>query len=388
MTDFLRVAVSTAPDTAAAIHEVAGELMPVSPTVIFVFHGTAHSGGEVSQAFTAAFPGVTVVGCTTMGEISPLGMVESSITALAIGKPCRVAAERIVDLDSFRFEDGAQLMGRLAGTLGMETEALTSDRHVVLTLTDGLSSNEEQVFASLAEAVPSLGLVGGSAGDDFELIGTHCFVGSDAGGGGAVVILMEPGVAFKPFATHEYEAGGEELVVTGADPERRLLTELNGWPAVRELSRISGIPEEDYLSDGELASSAPTQFGFLAGDAIYIRGIMAIQPEGLVLAAAVEEGMLLHACNSCGLVETTKTGVGSAIAGLGVPPAGLLLFNCGGRLNLARREGRLDALYGAMTPVPAAGFHTYGEHFGGVLVTYTLTGIAFGMPAEAPGAGS
>lgn len=380
MSDFIRAATSTDADTVGAVAEIVAELASMSPAVVLVFHGIAHSGGVVAEAFSVALPNVTVVGCTTMGEIGPMGMVSSSITVFAMGQPCRVAAERISDLESFRFGDGTQLMGRLTGVLGMELEDLAPDRHVVLTLTDGLSSNEEQLFASLGEAVPNLALVGGSAGDDFELVATHCFMNSDAGSGGAVVILMEPGVAFEPFAIHQFKPGAEELVVTGADPERRLLTELNGWPAVRELARINGVPEEKYLADPRLASSSSTQLGFRVGESLFIRGIMEVTPEGLVLAAAVEEGMVLHTAESGDMLETTAAGVEDALESLGSPAAGMLLFNCGGRLTLAERLGQIDELFESMGTAPAAGFHTYGEHFGAVLVTYTLTGVAFGEP--------
>jgi hypothetical protein len=383
VSEYIGVAVSTLPDTAEAAREVIDTLSPMSPAVVFIFHGTAHSGGLVAETFSTELPGVVVVGCTTMGEIAPHGFVESSITAFAMGQPCRAAAERIPDLESFRFAEGGEVLSRLAGTLGLELDQLDPDRHVVVTLTDGLSSNEEQLLGSLGDAVPDLPLVGGSAGDDFEMTATHCFVGENAGSGGAVVLILEPGVAFQPFAIHQYEPGGEDLVVTGADPEHRILTELNGWPAVKEFSRISGFPEEDFRSDPNLAAAVPTQLGFRIGDVMFIRGIMAVKPEGLVLAAAVEEGMVLHTAKSSDIVETTVAGVADAISTLGVPAAGLLLFNCGGRLVQARRNGRLEEHFDSMAPVLAAGFHTYGEHYSAVLVTYTMTGVAFGTPAAA-----
>ncbi len=345
-----------------------------------VFHGIAHSGGAVAELFSAQFPDVIVVGCTTMGEIGPLGVLDSSIVVFAMAAPCRVAAERISDLEGFRFEEGAQLLSRLAHTLDLELESLEPERHVVLTLTDGLSSNQEQLFAALGDAAPALSLVGGSAADDFEMTATHCFVGEDTGSGGAVVMLMEPGVPFQPFAIHQFTAPDEQVVITGADPERRLITEINGWPAVREFARLSGYSEDALLSDPDLARSVPIQLGFQVGDSIFIRGIMAITPDGLVLAATVEEGMVLQTARSGDIVKTTETGVAEAIDALGGSSAGILLFNCGGRLHHARRTGQLDAMFEAMTPAPAAGFHTYGEHFGSVLVNYTLTGLTFGTP--------
>ena len=191
MTETIRVAASTAPKTSDAIAELVAQITTLNPVVVFVFYGTSHQGGEVSSAFARALPGALMVGCTTMGEISPKGSTEASMSVLAMGRPCRAAAERIPDVDGFRFADGGPLMSRLAAGLGLSCDELDPKRHVVLTLTDGLSTNQEQLFASLGEAVPELALVGGSAGDDFEMLATHCFVGTDAGSGGGAVILLE-----------------------------------------------------------------------------------------------------------------------------------------------------------------------------------------------------
>ena len=58
--------------------------------------------------------------------------------------------------------------------------------------------------------------------------------------------------------------------------------------------------------------------------------------------------------------------------------AGLLLFNCAGRLLEARARGRTRQLWEALAQAPAAGFSTYGEQWGPLQVSLTLTGLAFG----------
>ncbi len=42
----------------------------------------------------------------------------------------------------------------------------------------------------------------------------------------------------------------------------------------------------------------------------------------------------------------------------------------------------VDELAQAMSPIPAAGFTTYGEQFGPLQVNHTLTGLIFGVPHE------
>jgi hypothetical protein len=76
-------------------------------------------------------------------------------------------------------------------------------------------------------------------------------------------------------------------------------------------------------------------------------------------------------------VAVTSSGIAEALSHLS-KPAGMLLFNCGGRMWEATSGSIVDDLAGAMRPIPAAGFTTYGEQYGTLQVNHTLTGLAFG----------
>jgi hypothetical protein len=77
------------------------------------------------------------------------------------------------------------------------------------------------------------------------------------------------------------------------------------------------------------------------------------------------------------LVESTREALQLQISC--VPKAlGMMLFNCGGRLLEAQGKGVAMELGRALTPIPAAGFTTYGEQFGSMQVNHTLTGVVFG----------
>ena len=91
----------------------------------------------------------------------------------------------------------------------------------------------------------------------------------------------------------------------------------------------------------------------------------------------MEVGAVLRIAAPRDLVNETAQAIEHVLASLALPAAGMLLFNCGGRLLEAHAADSHKALWKAMSPIPVGGFSTYGEHFGPINVNHTLTGIAF-----------
>ena len=106
--------------------------------------------------------------------------------------------------------------------------------------------------------------------------------------------------------------------------------------------------------------------------------VMRVEGESLLMGGAVEEGVVLRLMAGEDLVGETRAGLARQMQSLGQTPSAMLLFNCGGRLLLSEAEGSVDALHEAMSPIPAAGFCTYGEQFGPLQVNQTLTGLRLG----------
>jgi len=301
---------------------------------------------------------------------------------VALSQDMRVAALPI-DLDAFEFHDGGRVVSELARRLGGARTGLSPDRHVFLTLTDGLSGNGELLVASVATHAAGVSLVGGSAGDDHTFASTWVAVDGRAFSRAAVVVLLEPGVPFEAFHVHHFTPTDRRLVVTKASPQRRLVHEIDGWPAVEVIAELLGLPVAELARDpiGVLARQ-PGAFAFRIGDAWFLRAVMTVCDGSLLMGGAVEEGMVLRWMRRGDLVEATRRGVGRVTRS--APAAGMLLFNCGGRLLEAEASGVRDALERAMCPpdVPAAGFTTYGEQYGPMQVNSTLTGLVFRRVGE------
>lgn len=384
MTQPLAIASSLAPTPADAVAELAAALAPIRPTLVLVFHSTHQPAQQVAAAVAQAFPGATTVGCSTMGEVAEGRFLRGGMTAIAFGPEARVALESIGDVRSWRYEQGAAAVGRLCAGLGCTPASLRADRHILLTLIDGLSGSDELILTSLSEVAPGVPLVGACAADDERFERTTVFVGTDVIAGGALLLLVEPGLPFLPFALHHYRPTGEKAVVTRADPAHRRVAELNGWPAIDEYARLCDVPVQRFRDHPELLLGQAIQFGVRGRDTLFLRGVMTLRGDDLVLAGAVEEGEILDVMVADDLVESTRRGLAEVLDRVDGDHQVLLLFSCGGRYHAAERQGVIDELADAMSPVPAVGFSTYGEHFGSLLVNYTLTGVAFSLPPPDP----
>ena len=368
----------SAVELAAALERT---LRPCEPNLILFFAHPRHDFAALSASIQERFPDAISAGCTTMGEIGPTGFTQGAVVGLGLGPPCRAAAVVVPELGKFRFEDGARLAAELAAQLGLEASGIVPGRHVLVTLTDGLSGMEEILVASLGTCLPMVPLVGGSAGDADRFQRTLVALCGEAHTGAAVVLLFEPSVPFHPFQLHHYRPTSGRVVVTRAVPQRRLVSRLNGRPAAVVLAELYGTDLDEVRAGGlpELARHG-LQFGFHVRDNYYIRSVMTLQGDALLLGGAVEEGAILTVMRAGDIVAATRDGVAAAEASLGCEAAVMLAFSCGGRLLEAHTRGVLESFEAATCRLPCVGFTTYGEQFGPMQVNHTLTALMLGVP--------
>ncbi len=358
-------------------------LGPCAPAIVLYFAHPKHDFSILAKCAEQRFPGAITAGCTTMGEIGPEGMSDGAVVAMALGSPCRSAAVMVPDLCNFRFEDGRRLAEALASQLDLQPTGVVPSRHVLLTLTDGLSGMEEILVASLGAHLPLVPLVGGSAGDGTRFERTYVSLGGEVRSGAAVVVLLEPGVPFHAFQLHHYRPTSGRVVVTRAEPKRRIVSSLNGRPAAKVLAELFGVDEDKLRSGGIEELVRPrVQLGFNVGGSYYMRSVMTLQGDDALLGGAVEEGSILTVMRAGDIVQATRDGVEAARAALGSPAAAMLAFSCGGRLLEAHLEDVLPELQEVTSQLPCAGFTTYGEQFGPMQVNHTLTALMLGWPDE------
>jgi hypothetical protein len=376
----VRVAHARGDDPSQIADQLVESLGSPCPSVVLFFCSSQLPFEAVAERMQAAFGDVLTVGSTTCGEIGPEGCTTGGVSAIALAEPVRAVAQVIERAAEFRFADGAPLMGALLEGLG-ETPASLAQRpgdFVLITLSDGLAGGEEVLLASIHDAAPGVGLVGGSSADDFQFKSTATALRGRSYPGGSVVLLLEPGVPFHPFHLHHFSRGEDAIYITGAQPLERLVSRIDGYPAVPWLARRMGFDEAALRQrPGEVLNQTPVVFGTRSGNATFMRSVMNVQGDALLMGGAIEEGAIVYLMEGADLIDATRNGIEAAISV--VPnPAGTLLFNCGGRMWEATVRDEVDALGEAMGQLPCAGFTTYGEQFGTMQINHTLTGLVFG----------
>ena len=199
----------------------------------------------------------------------------------------------------------------------------------------------------------------------------------------AVLVLAATPLPLMEFKTQHFVATEERLVVTEADPDKRLVREINGLPAAQEYARLLGVDPAE-LGPAHFAASPVV---VLIDGADYVRSIQRVEPGGgLKFYCAIERGVVLRVAQGVDLVENLEAALRRVSAQIG-PPQLVLTFDCILRKLEIDRIGLQDAVGGVFRRHHAVGFNTYGEQFCGVHVNQTLTAIAFGSDVRAGGEG-
>lgn len=350
------------------------DLSPGSLVILFISpeadpERLAH---EAAQAFAAC----RVVGCTTAGEITRAGYETGKI--VAVGLPVEhfaCDAVLVPDLDGLDPHALArEIMGSRAGLLARTPDWPTE---FGFTLIDGLSLREDELSAALATTLGPLPLFGGSAGDGIDFGEAFILYDGQVLRNAAVVTLVRTGCAVRVFKLDHLSPTGQKMVVTAADPARRVVSEINAAPAAREYARILGIDPEGLGAMTFAAHPLLVQLG----DQHHVRAIQRIDEDGnLVFFSAIDVGVVLTLAEADHIARHLDSELSDLAAG--APPVGILAFDC----ILRRIEAEERQLSGEISHIlrkhGVIGFNTYGEQINSMHVNQTLTGVAVYPPGR------
>lgn len=371
---------SGADDARQAACELHAGLRQDDLSLVVFFCSSQYDLDALGDEMNRLFPGVTVVGCTTAGEIGPLGYRQKSLVGASFAKSAGVAASgRLAHLQQFEIGKGQSFAQLVLGQLEAVAPSAPSNTFALL-LVDGLSIREEPVVRTLQAALGRIPLVGGSAGDDMRFARTRVFQGGAFHDDSAVLLLFNTHLPFKTFKTQHFVSEKERLVVTEADEARRIVKEINGLPAAEEYARVVGTTI-DKLSPQDFAAF-PVVVVIDGTD--YVRAIQKFNPDGsLTFYCAIEEGLVLRVARGHDMVADLDRTFARLRDEIGEPA---LVFGCDCILRHLEmvKSGRRAQVSELLERNKMIGFSTYGEQFGGVHISQTLTGIAIGKePAHA-----
>ncbi len=376
----IRTAQSCALNAREAVEEFhAGVTQPDMALVIF-FCSSEYDRDELATQMARRFADIQVVGCTTAGEIGPIGCRDHSLVGVSFAaEACTAVSGRVEGLRQLAVADGETFAQDLLHEL--EDLAPENDtRHTFgFLLIDGLSIREELLAYALQEALGEIPVIGGSAGDGLNFGSTYVYADGRFFSDAAIVVLARTSLPFKTFQTQHFVPTDEFLVVTEADPCRRIVKEINGLPAAEEYARILGVS----ASDLEPTHFAGSPVVVLIDGANYVRAIQKANPDGsLTFFCAIDDGIVLRVAHGVDLVANLEQALSEVRAEIG-PPQLLLACDCILRKLEIAESGLGERVSEILRRNHAVGFSTYGEQFCGVHVNQTLTGIALGSwPAE------
>lgn len=351
------------PAMAAALHR--------DSALVIVFVSSAYDLDALAPALRAAFTGV-VIGCTTAGEIGASGYQRGGLTAMSFDRDYVRAETWAFDLTT---DDGAE---RVCAGVEEELSRTPSEENAAgVLLLDGLSSREERAAAALYRSLGHLPIVGGSAGDDLAFERTAVLDGDRFVSGRGTLTLIRTALPLTTFKYQHHVPTARRLVVTAADPELRVIHEIDGLPALEGYAAKLGVTTDAFRHRWELTRLHPLMLR--VGSEHFVRSIREADDDGaLHLYCAIDRGAVLSIGETRDAVSALRDHLDS-LHRQG-PIAALLVFDCIlRRLELEERE-LTDTMGSLLSAAGAIGFSTYGEQFGPLHVNQTMVGLALGTP--------
>jgi hypothetical protein len=365
---------SRAPDEAEAVGELAQQIEQPDASVTVFFASSAYDLKRLAEEVKRSFR-EPVVGCTTSGEITPAGYTRGTVSGFSIAsKELQVFPYLFPSLREFNSDHVGRIVRSMQDRLSHSRREKPEARAFGLLLVDGLSLMEERIIAILGNAVEDVPIAGGSAGDDLKLEKTHVYTDGTFVSDAALFALFITTLPFKVIKTQHFTPSDQRLVITKADPEKRIVYEINGRSAAQEYAKMIGMEVGDLRHLVYFASPLMLR----VGGEYYVRSIQKINADGgLTFFSAIDEGLVLRVAERKNLVENLKDAFDQVRTE--VPNIGLTIgFDC-----ILRRLEVMDndlqhAVNDILTENNVIGFSTYGEQFKSVHVNQTFTGIVLG----------
>ncbi len=333
------------------------------------------AGLTTEDDLNSSAPSLTVCGCSTTGEVTPDGFSNGSTVVLLLpAEHFTLSAMKIDKISHCGMDDIAD-KARTHLQKFHQHYAPNVDHVFSMLLIDGLTYSEEAVTSALYRGLGDIPIIGGSAGDDLQFKGTTQLLQTHAYTDAAVIILMECRIPFLLFNEHNLIPTEHKLVVTDAEPEKRLVKEFNAQPAAVAYAQAIGLDPHE-LTPMSFASHTVV---VRVGGEYHCRAIQKVNPDySLSFFCAIDNGLVLTVARSEGMVRSTKEAIDRFEHHLGDLSV-IIGFDCVyRRLDAQHRNatGRIETLY---TNKNFVGFNSYGEQYHSMHVNQTFTGVAIGQ---------
>jgi len=354
-------------DPVAHLREKLGDA-PLALLTVFVTPNVDFAA--VSERLNAVFHTTDIVACTTAGEIGAGGYEEGTI--LGLGYPAAHFDSISILVEDLDGRETQSAVDRIA-----QDRVALRDRNpkklngFAFLVVDGLSLREDTLTAAISPALRDMPLFGGSAGDGTRFKQTFVSFNGRVRQNAAVLTMIQTDHKTQVFSIDHLVPTDIQMVVTDADPDRRIVKSINAEPAAREYARLVGT-NPDQLDQFTFASHPVV---VRIGGAHHVRAIQQVTPKGeLVFFSAIDEGMVLTVAEPRDmaehldekLTELSRMGTLTDIVGC----------DCILRRIEAEQKQSTRQVSDVLTRHKVIGFSTYGEQIGPLHVNHTMSGLA------------
>lgn len=368
-----------ATDERAAADAIAAQLPGGTDGFTTLFCCSRYDLSRLGRALSAAGHG-RVVAAATSRAIGPAGFLAQGITGFHLpAERFKVADALIENVAEFGLPDARQVVQSLLRRLRHATD--TEWPHLfAMVLVDAEPRCEERLVAALGTELGGVPLVGGSAGDVyFNPLGqtaatTRVLHQRRAVRGGAVFCIVAGRDPVLALSHHNFVPGRRRLVVTDADPDRRLVREIDGRSALKVYAAACGL--KSLPKDAGVF--APFPLMIKVGGQYFARGMQRIYEDGsLEFACAMEPGLVVTVAQPVDMLERLTGTFDILSKELGTPEL-VIGFDCAARTANMEWHGLTKAVSRLFEKHHVIGFSTLGEQFNTIHVnnSFTCLGVA------------
>ncbi len=363
------------------IDDIVAQLGDGPFALVVLFCGPDARFPALIQDAATRFDDAPVMGCTTAGELAMgCGYSENSVVAVAF--PKHFFESEVVlfeNLGDWETQDLSQTTIRARAAL--TERAGQMEYEFAFLVVDGLSLQEDKVASSLTAGLGAVQLFGGSAGDGVQFEHTYVALGGRTYEGAAVLALVRSHCRVRVFTLNHFTPTTLRMVVTSADPSRRLVHQINAEPAARELGRLLG-KDPDQIDTFTFADNPMV---VRLGGSHHVRAIKRVTEDGdLEFFSAIDEGLVLTLAEADHIVDHLDAELSALADAQDGPPVGILACDCILRRIEAERKQQKRPLDSVLAKHRVTGFSTYGEQINGMHVNQTMTGVAIYAPGKGP----
>ena len=339
--------------------------MPLTLLLLFCPDGTMVTSlsRELAQEFG---PDCRVLACSSAGGFAFDGYDDDSVIAVAF--PAASFSAQAAWLPNLRQHMAMDWMAALRN-LSEQSPVGAGRSRFGLLLIDGMSGREELVAAAVDATIPDLLVLGGTAGDGLRFGKTWLAMDGEERPSSALFCMITTDFAVEDVVFDHFRPVGLPMVVTDADPETRIIREINAEPAAAEYARLIGVEEADLGPKSFAENPLLTR----SGERHVVRAISGVTPDGgLSLMSSIDTGAIL----TIGRPDSLTEGLRRRMEQIG--RAELVLgFDCVLRRIAITQAGEEDTVRQLCRDYRIAGFNTYGEQHGGIHMNQTFVGLAF-----------